>query len=324
MLTELFRCYGLRVLTDDIDPAQSIGAITSFAVPDDVQVQREAVDGNIFPSLTTLLSHTERIDVTSLNVDQLLDMVGTIGLCAKGVSSQTGVELFLSQVNQCTPGVNTGAVNMRVSAKSTSGTSAVFGMFTPGQITANQGSDATMSIAFTPTANGGNAGFTVAEDQTLPAIADTKSRFSLAEQFDLNGTSITGKKSLGINFNAQLLREAVDGSLAPDWVSIESLMSMITISGINPTWAANIPRGGKSFAHANCTFYLRQRSPDSATGFYADSENKHIKITAAGKAFVTNLASGQTNRPVESAIVMYVEFDGTNAPIVINTNQQIT
>lgn len=324
-ITALYRCYGLNIETDDIDPAQQLGAITSFSIPDDVQVEREVVDGNVYPSITSLLQHNEKIEAASLNVDAAVDLFGTTGLCAKGHSGMDGVEFYLSKIDQCTPGVDDSGVNIKIRAASTSSdpTLAVFGMFTPTQLVANHGANATYGFQFIPTGNAGNAGLAVSTGQTLPAIADTKKRFTLSEAFDLNGTTITAKKSVNINFNPSMLIEGADGNLAPDWVSIENLMAMITITGIDPTWASSISRNGKVFTHANFDFFLRRRKPDSTTGFYANNESEHIKITAAGKAFVTNLASAQGNRPVESAIVMYCEFDGTNAPIVIQTAQQI-
>jgi hypothetical protein len=325
MISELYRGYGMRIHTSDITPAKVIGAITQFAIPDDVQVEREQLDGNVFPSLTTLMQHQERIDVTSLNVDQVMDVIGPVGLCARGTNAQTGVEFFLSRIDQCTPGVDVSAVNMRVRSYNASATAAKYGMFTPGQITANHAANASASFSYTPMATGGNAGLSISDAVALPAIADTKSRFTLAELFSVNGVPITGKKGLTINFGASLLKESADGSLAPEWVSLDNLMGTITVTGINPKWAldAGIPRGGKKFAHANFRTFLRKRKPDSATGFFADSDEEHIRITAAGKAFITSIATGNAGRPVETALVLYCEFDGTNAPIVVNTLQEI-
>jgi hypothetical protein len=221
--------------------------------------------------------------------------------------------------------VNTGAVNLSYSAKSALLTTQKFGMLTPASLTANQSQNAQFAALFTPETKTGNAAIAVTDSVALPAIADTKSRFTLDEKFMINGFAVKAKKSLQINFGVQMLMEKGDQALAPEWVSIESLLAVVTVTGIDPRWAldANIPRGGKTFSHANCEFYLKKRSPSSATGFFANNTDNHIKGTAAGKAFVTNLASGQGNRVAESALVMYVEFDGTNAPIVLNTEQQI-
>ncbi|MEZ6097238.1 MAG: hypothetical protein R3C03_23945 [Pirellulaceae bacterium] len=326
MINELFRAYGIRIHTDDIDPAQVIGALQNFSVGDDVSVERETVDGNIFPSLTSILAHAEKMEFSSLNVDKIIDIVGSVGLCARGVSTQSGFEFFMSKIDGCTPGVDTSAVNMKYSCASNDPTNTQkFGLLTPATLTANQGQNAQMGFMFTPESKTGNAAIVVSEDVSLPSIADTKTRFTLDKRFIINGVSITSKKSLQINFGASMLLEKADDALAPEWVSLENLSSIITVTGIDPKWAlnANIPRGGKAFTHANCEFYLKKRNPDSATGYYAENTNNHIKGTAAGKAFITNLASGQGNRVAETALVMYVEFDGTNAPIALSTNQQI-
>lgn len=325
MIDQLYRAFGIRIHTDDIDPATTLGAITNYDIADDVRVERENLDGNIFPSITSLLSHAEKMEFSSFNVDKVIDIVGTVGLCARGTSTQTGFEFFLSRIDGCTPGVDTGAVNMAYISKSAGATTEKFGMLTPGSLTANHGQNAQMSFLFTPQSKTGNAAIAVAENIALPPIADSKSRFTLGTRLRINGVDIQAKKSLSINFGASMLTESADSALAPEWVSLENLNSVITITGIDPRWAldAKIPRGGRKFAHANCEFYLQKRNPDSATGFFANNTPNHIKGTAAGKAFITSLARGQGNRPSESALVMYVEFDGVNAPITLNVDQQI-
>lgn len=317
MIERLYRLYAARIHTDDFANL-GIAGIKNFRISDDVQVEREIVDGNIFPSITTKLSHAEKFEFSSLNVNSMIDLFGSTGQCLKGTSAQNGFELFLSKIDPCTPGVDSGAVNLRYAIKSPNPTTTQFGMATPVSLVANQGQNAEYSVMVTPRSANGDAAVAVTENIALPAIADTKRRFIMADRFMVNGVSVVGKKSLNINFGVNLLLEKADQALAPEWVSIENVQSVITISGVDPSWAlsSKIPRGGKTYAHANTDFFLKDRNE-------LPGALKHIKGTAAGKAFITELASGQANQVTTTTLVMYVEFDGTNAPIVLNTEQAI-
>ena len=330
-ITALYRGFGVRVHSQDIDPLQVIGGITQYRVSDDVNVEREATNGDVFPVVTSLLSHQEQIEITSLNVAQVLDVIGTTANCVRGDDSQAGIEFWLTALDQCNPGISTSADNIRYRVVSPDPQVRNLGMIHPGQLTIPHGENATMSFVLAPQGIDGNAGIEVTGSLALPAIADDLTRFGMGTAYiGLTGgdrIEIQGKKNIDIAFNVSLLNESSDGDLFPSWISADNIASTITIRGIDPRWAlaANIPRGGKAFAHAQTSIYLRKRSPGAQGGYVADGTAEHIKITAAGKAFVTDLASGSGSAPTQTSIVMYVEKDSSgNVPIIAATNQAIT
>eukprot|EP00923_Selenidium_pygospionis_P027776 GHVN01050226.1.p1 GENE.GHVN01050226.1~~GHVN01050226.1.p1 ORF type:complete len:345 (+),score=19.53 GHVN01050226.1:57-1037(+) len=324
-ISQLHRGFGVRVHTDDADPAVNIGAVTNYRVGDNVQVDREVTDGDIFASLTTLQSHDEQIDITSLNCDDVLDLVGTTGFCLKSDNTKTGFEFYLTTLDQCQPGSSAAADNIAYAAAASSGTVENYGLLYPGSFSIPHGGNASFSFSCKPKGNDGNAGLTVLEDVSLPAIVDTKRRFGMGP-VTIGGYTLTGKQSVEVDFGISLLQESTDGSLFPEWVAIEKVLAMITIRGISPQWAksANIPRGGKAFAHLDTNFYARLRDSTAISGYVDDATAAHIKGTANGKAYVTDLASGSGNASTTTSLVMYVEKDGSNAPIILNTLQAIT
>lgn len=324
-LEELYRGYGVRIHTDDIDPVKTIGGIQSYNVRDNVQVDRENTGGDIFPSITTIQSHEESYEMTSLNVDDVLDTVGTTGVCLKSNNSKTGFEFFLTALDQCQPGISSSNNNIQIQSRSSSDDVENYGLIWPGNLSIPHSGNATMSFNCTPKANGGNAAIMVNPGVVLPAIPDTNRRFGMGPVI-VAGTQFIGKQSVDINFGVSILTESTDGNVFPDWVAIEKVLAVITIRGISPQWASanGIPRGGKKFAHANTTVYCRQKDTNQLSGFAAEGENKHIKITASGKAFMTDIATGNASSPTQSAFMMYVEKDGANAPLIANTLQPIT
>lgn len=324
-IESLFRGYGVRIHTDDIDPVRTIGGITNYNTRDNVQVDRETTSGDIYASITTVNGHEETYEITSLNVDDVLDIVGTTGICLKSDQTKNGFEFFLTALDQCQPGPSATANNLLIKSSSASASVENYGILWPGSLSIPHSGNAEFSFNMTPKANGGNAAITIDENVSLPTIADTLRRFGMGP-VNLAGFTLTGKQSVDVNFGVSLLTESADGSLFPEWVAIEKVLAVITIRGINPKWAlaAGIPRGGKKFAHADTSFYARKKDPDVISGFVADNVAEHIKFTANGKAYITDIATGNASAPTQTACVMYVEKDGSNAPLIANTLQQIT
>ena len=145
----------------------------------------------------------------------------------------------------------------------------------------------------------------IEEDVSLPAIADSLKRFGMGP-VTIESVVQEGKQSVDINFGVSIVKEATDGSVFPEWVAIDKVLAEITIRGINPKWAlaAGIPRGGKAFTHANTTIYARKKDPSALSGYVADGVAEHIKFTAHGKAYITDLATGDASSPTQTALVM--------------------
>lgn len=326
MIVDLHRGAGFEVLTDDISPAVAIGGLTRFAVNDSVSLDREIVDGDIYPVLTTLLGHNESIEVESLNVDKMISLFGAVGQCLRGDTADY-FRLFASKIKPCTPGLPSGSDNFRYQITGPASAD-TFGLITPASLTAATGQNARMSGMVTPKASGGNAAISVANNVAVPAgVKDSLSRFTIADQFTFGGYQISGKTNLSINFGISLLMERADDDLAPSFVGIATAVPVIRVTGPSLQWAlnANIPRIGKRGTHANSVFYLRRRDDTQATGYAANSSEVHIKISTAGRAYINQLASGTGNARAEVALDIYPERDSNgNVPIIMQINQAIT
>ena len=98
---------------------------------------------------------------------------------------------------------------------------------------------------------------------------------------------------------------------------------VITISGINAAafGTAGVPPVGYQVDHTKSIFYFRKRAL-SGIGFVADATAEHIKMTANGLAVVTQ-HTGQGTARAEVTIQITTSWDGTTAPITINTASAI-
>ena len=183
-----------------------------------------------------------------------------------------------------------------------------------------------MVIAATPRGFSNNAGINLKQNAAFPTnIIDNKNRYGLSK-LTIDGIPIEGKKSLQVAFNVRVQREGVDGEIYPSFVYVDQVGTIITIRGIDPTWldASKIPRGGRDFAHANTDFFLARYKDDGTDGYEPDGDNVHISGSMDGKAFITQLASGQGRAALETVLALYLEHDGVNVPLTLNTNQPIT
>lgn len=326
MIIDLHRGAGFTVRTDDITSEVGVGGLTRFAVNDAVSLDREIVDGDIFPALTTLLGHGESFEFETLNVDKLADLIGVGGQCLLGDTSDY-FRFFASKIKPCANGLPSGSDNVRYQLTGPA-SAAVFGLMTPASITAAVGQNARMSGMVTPKTNAGNAAIAIANNVSVPStVVDSRSRFVIAEAFEFGGVQIRGKTNLSINFGISMLMERADEDLAPSFVGIATGVPVIRVTGPSLHWAldAAIPRAGRIGTHLNSIFFLKKRNDTAASGYYADTAEEHIKITVAGKAFITQLASGSANGRAETALEIYPERDSNgNVPIIIETDQAIT
>jgi hypothetical protein len=98
---------------------------------------------------------------------------------------------------------------------------------------------------------------------------------------------------------------------------------VITLRGINAAafGSAGVPNVGIPLDHATTKILLKKYNP-SGIGFVADSTEEHILITAAGVGVVTEHTAQGTER-AEVTIQITTRWDGTNAPITIDTTAAI-
>ena len=86
--------------------------------------------------------------------------------------------------------------------------------------------------------------------------------------------------------------------------------------------SAKIPLTGLKVTHANTAFYLRKRAIGST--FVANGTAQHIKFTAEGLATIDNAMQVSGDEPSSTTLTMPLHYDGTNAPLVIDTASAIT
>jgi len=197
------------------------------------------------------------------------------------------------------------------------------GIVFPQSINVSHRGDAELSVGAVIGYDGSNDPMTITDDVTLTAITGEAERFTMGP-VTIESVLLAQKTNVSINFGLQVESEGVDSIIWDEFVSIVQCQPVIEITGIDIEWlkAANIPLTGKSVTHANTDIYLAKRAHGGT--FVADETAEHIKFTAAGLIVPDECFSSSGQAPGQVKLTMPCYYDGTNAPITIDTTSAIT
>ena len=287
----------------------TLGGISQENISLGTQALGEPRGGELYTRQQAVVAQAPRAGFSTDHVAAGLDLCGVAGISISALGS--GLMLYLQKISK------TGPVAGSVHRKFT----IVDGVMVPTSLSVSHGGNATLGFDAVATYDGSNDPLQIADDQALPTQSTVVQTFTLGPT-TIGAVSLDNIRSLEVNFGLQVVAEGADGDIWPTEAAIVAIEPTITLRGIDPKWlkAANIPLTGKATTHANTTIYLRKRT---ATGFVADATAEHIKITADGLVYVDDAASASGIDSAETSLILVPEYDGTNAPIVIDTTSAL-
>jgi len=198
------------------------------------------------------------------------------------------------------------------------------GLLIPTRLTANHRDDAELECnALVVSADGSTAPITIAESQAVPAVTDD-GRHTIGP-CKVGNITLTQIDGIGIDFGLDVLIEGSDSDVYDSIAVIREVRNptiTITTSDIDTLKATMIPVGGIACTQANTIVYLRKRQ-NQAT-LLATGTAEHIKFAAYGMAVVETGIDASSNDPGEARLRIECAYDGTNAPITVNTASAIT
>ncbi len=297
--------------------ATQIGGVTAQNVMLDPVVRGEPTSGSIHTALVNMIAQAPRAAVTSLNVAALLAVVGQFGYRATGA----GIKLYAQK--HAAGGTRAGVASHKswtIAAQPTAD-----GMVIPRRLSVQHGGDATLDMEIIATCGTDDDTVhpvVIGEGVSLPTVTDAE-RYALGP-VTLGSVALDSITGFELDFGLSVEALGSDGKLYPKFISVVQARPTFTLRGLNPQWVKDsgaIPMLGKALEHADTKLYLRKRS-DGGT-FVADGTAQHIKITAAGLAYSSEIFNAATGA-AETALTIMCKHDGTNNPIVINTASAIT
>lgn len=288
-----------------------VGGIRQQAARTDTTIRNEITDGLIYAKSQHLVSQAPTITFTGVDVAALLGTVTpNAGVSIAGLSG--GFKMYLQ--SHADGGTRTsGSAHRSITATK--------GIIVPRRLTVEHQGDAQLECEVIPVYDGTNNPIVPAGSVSLPTIA-APARFTLGA-WTLESVAITQIKRLEIDFGFEVETEGADSDIWATFASIRTYQPTISIttskaSLFAPSGAVDLD--GLAGTHANTLGYLRKRAAGGT--FVADETEEHISFTAAGVVHVQDLNVG-SDGPGELMITMPTYYDGTNAPLVVDTTAAI-
>jgi len=194
------------------------------------------------------------------------------------------------------------------------------GILVPRTLTCEHGKDASITYgAIVTSSDGSTSPMTLSDVAAAPTI--TASVRHTLGGITIGSVALSHCRRLEIEFGLEVVSEGADSDILDTMATLRAVMTEIRLTGIDTTWlsAAKVPETGLAGTHANTTIYLRKRAAGGS--FVANGTAEHIKFTADGLCVPTQVVGGDPN---EVGLRMPVEYDGSNAPLIIDTASAIT
>ncbi len=303
-VTQIFGGFGVEL------ESTLIGAISQYELGPGSNVANDVTSGSVYPEFLSLTAQQPVASFSTLQIARALGVAGLTGLAITG----TGLKFYLRKHAEG---------STRAGASSHRKFTINEGIIVPRSLTCDHQGDAELSYDVIITYDGSNDPVVIADSFSLPAGLVDDQRFSLGST-TIGGIALAQIRQFQIDFGVNAVSEGADSDIWDRYVSIRNITPSLTLRGVDPEWfsAAKIPLVGKVAVHANTTVYLRKRE-EGAT-FLADGTAEHIKFTADGLATIETLATVSGEEASETVLMMPLNYDGTNDPLVIDTASAIT
>lgn len=288
-----------------------IGGIVQCALATGTDIRADAANGEVYARNQSVIAQKVGGSFTSMAIQDALDVIPVLG---KSIAALTGgLKVYAQQ--HAEGGTRTTGSNHR---KFT----ILEGLIVPRTLTVQHQQDAQLPFDILATYDGTNDPVQIADGAALPTPLVDNERFTLGK-VTIGSIVFTHVRSVEIEFGINAVTEGADSDVWDTFSSIRAIAPSITIRGVDASWlkSSNVPLTGLAGTHANTSIYLRKRS---AAGFVADGTAEHIKFTVDGYAVVDAILDASGSEPGETAIRMPLRYDGTNAPILVNTAIAIT
>lgn len=130
-------------------------------------------------------------------------------------------------------------------------------------------------------------------------------------------------QNVSIDFGSGAETVGCGSDLYDKHLQVPRVAPVITLSGLSAATfgTAGVPPVGYQLEHATTKLFFRKRNTNGI-GFVADATTEHVKMTANGIAVVTQ-HTGQGTSRAEVTVQITTSWDGTNAPITIDTASAI-
>lgn len=296
--------------------ATVLSGITRETISLNSEVRGEPTSGEVFPRYLSLTKQNPTGMFASQHIASALTLLGSIGL---DIADLSGGLILYAAAHERGSTRKTGANHRSYTIND--------GLVIPTRLTCDYQGDAELEVQVLVTYDGTNNPVVITDSVALPTVTDNE-RYSLGP-ISVGGVDLPQLRRVELDFGLRAQAIGAGGGSAPadvwpTFASISQGQPTLTCRGIDVEWfkAANVPIGGLAVTHATTAIYFRKRLRHST--FVADATEEHVLITADGMAVIDDAISASGDAEAESSVIIPLDYDGTNAPLVIDTTAAIT
>ena len=305
--------------------AVELGEVTPFAfpaiqtntIPSNTTVRGEVTDGQVSPEFQSITAQNPRISFGTMAIGTALTKVGLQSFIVNPTVVPTGFNAFArkhligsTRVPDATSGHRKYQANN--------------GMIVPRVLSCDHQGDAVLPFDMIAIYDGNNEPVVITDGEIIPATLLTgfDERYGLGPVI-IAGTTLSGVKSVSIDFGVGAVVESADGDVWPTFVNIREVNPVITLEGIDVDWLTDtlgaggaVNPLGTALLQSTSEIYLRKRL-DSST-FESSASAVHPHFTFAGIATVDPFMSVSGSDAGTTSVRLTLRRDPPNAPILFN------
>ncbi|QDV22931.1 hypothetical protein [Aureliella helgolandensis] len=291
-----------------------LSGLQGLNVSTNPEVQNNVGIGSPFPQFAAIVAQKPRDAFGSTMVAQALALTGSTG--AKIDASNPLVGYFAKLDVDGLP--LSGSVHRSYTSNR--------GVIVPRRLTCSHRQAARLDMeAILFSSDGAAHPLVIADDVALPTLVVANVEHTLGP-ISLGVTAgvvaFGCAQSVTIDFGQGAEALGCDSDIFDTHMQQTGIRPVITLTGLDASafGASGVPPVGLKVDHTETAIYLRKR--DDGIGFVADDTAEHIKLTANGVAVVTQ-HTGQGTSRAEITVQITCSWDGTNAPITIDTAAEL-
>lgn len=267
--------------------------------------------GNVYPGCIFTTAMGPRSPITTSNIKQGLQLVGTEGVAIVSDVDEFGLSIYAQRLTKYGKRAATGHRRWSINS----------GFVVPRTLSASR-DGSTLSFEVNAIDNGTDP-ITVTDGVTLPAMPTTENHYVL-DKVVVSGVTLPANTDITLNFGVNLDIDKSGGKLFPNWCHSDTITPDFRVNGFDVDWVTVLGGAmdihGAAATHVNTIIWLKKR--ECGKTFFADNTANHIKITMAGKAQPMQVMTGKGK--VTAGIMVKGHHDGTNQPVVVTLDTAIT
>lgn len=303
--------YGVSIKPSGAGSATLIGGVDTQEFQSNTTHLAQDTSGHRSPQIVTVSAVKPRITFGCFQIAKLLDLIGSRGVCLNGTAA-AGFEMYELDTDAC-GAIKAGTTHRKLIAPN--------GRLVPRTLSCQHEQDAKIECEVIPIYDGTNLPIIFTESIAAPTGLEDDERFALGP-VEVAGVDLTFIQSVSVDLGNAVETVGGDGDIYPKNVDVQRFAPTITITCLDTGKfaAAGIPLVGLPCEHADSSIIFRRKTKSTGS-FSADGDS--IIMTFAGVASVQSV-SGNANQPKSLQIMITLYDDGTNDPIVLATDHDLT